>query len=58
MPAPSSTDEFLELIAKSGVAEEGRVRSFLQKAAGAGETTGAQRASLSPSAAARWSTRR
>src|SRR2546423_941650 len=41
MPAPSTRDEFLDLLRKSGVAEEKRLEAFLNKLRslpGAGET--------------------
>ena len=34
MPAPATTDEFLDLVRKSGVVDEARVKSFLSNAAG------------------------
>src|SRR6478672_3673257 len=36
MPAPVSTDEFLDLVRKSGVADERRLNDYLQKARGNG----------------------
>src|SRR3982751_6656211 len=32
MPAPATADEFLDLVRKSGVVDEARVNSFVQKA--------------------------
>jgi serine/threonine protein kinase len=39
MPAPATVDELLDLIQKSGVADEARVRAYVQKQAQAGSLT-------------------
>src|SRR5262245_6994281 len=38
MPAPASIDAFLEMVAKSGLVESERLRSFLQQNAGLSST--------------------
>ena len=37
MPAPTTVDEFLDLIQKSGVADSARVKGYVQKLAESGQ---------------------